>query len=298
MKIQPTKIPPLIKELDEVISVLVHAEEEHYQEIAKVHPSYRDGARNLIHYRTFRSLNLKRLQKKLSYLGLSMLGSTESHVLATLINSQQILKSLIREKDIQSTLKGTSIKSSVKQQKKHAKDLFGHSTKGRRVRIMVTLPTEAAYDYKLVHDLLASGMNTARINCAHDGPEVWLLMIQNLHQAKSELKKDCKVFMDLAGPKIRTGSFPKGAKVRKFRPKKNELGEVIQPVSIELVSGVVQSESNALLVDFNWLKSLKEGDSITFKDTRKKRRTLFVSSVQENRVIATCRKTCYVQTGT
>jgi len=297
MKIKEEKIRVIIKDLEEVISVLKAAEGEHLIELENVHPAFRDGARNLIHYRTFRSLDLKKLQKRLSGYGLSILASTESHVMATLTNSRHILKSLIQDYDDSLVAKKTSIKRSVKQQKKHTKDLFGYRSKGRRVRIMVTLPTEAATNYELVHNLLAAGMNTARINCAHDDPRIWSLMIQNLNRAKEALHKNCKVFMDLAGPKIRTGQLYEGPRVRKFRPKRNEVGEVIHPAVIELVSQLNLLSGNQIPVDEKWLKTLSVGDSIDFKDARGKKRKLFVREGLDDRVITICRKTSYIETG-
>jgi len=122
-------------------------------------------------------------------------------------------------------------------------------------------------------------------------------MIQNLHRAKNELHKNCKVFMDLAGPKIRTGQLAEGPRVRKFRPRRNEIGEVIRHSSIELVAELDPGVTNEIQVDLNWLNSLSEGDSIDFKDARRKKRKLFVKKVLKDRVIATCRKTCYIETG-
>lgn len=298
MKIRPEKIRVLVQELEELISVLKEAETEYSSDLEKVHPSFIDGAKNLIHYRKFRSFDLKKLQKRLSNYGLSILASTESHVMATLTNSRQILLSLIQEQSEFHVPKRTSIKNSVKQQKKHTKDLFGYRSKGRRVRIMATLPSEAAYNYQLVYNFVASGINTARINCAHDNPETWGLMIKNLNRAKEELHKNCKVFMDLAGPKIRTGQLDDGPRVRKFRPKKNEVGEVIQPAMIELVYKLDATKEHEVPVSIEWLNKLNVGDSIEFKDARKKKRTLYVLKVLEDRVITACRKTCYIETGT
>jgi pyruvate kinase len=85
----------------------------------------------------------------------------------------------------------------------HAQRVLGPSTEGRRVRIMVTMPKEAT-DYDYVRDLLRRGMNNARINCAHDNPTTWQRMIDNIHRASAETGLPCRVFMDLAGPKIRT----------------------------------------------------------------------------------------------
>jgi pyruvate kinase len=73
---------------------------------------------------------------------------------------------------------------------------------------MVTLPSEAADNYALVHDLVATGMRVARINCAHDEPQAWKRMIDHLAQAKRETGRPCLLYMDLEGPKLRTGPLP------------------------------------------------------------------------------------------
>lgn len=298
MKINPEKMNALISDIDQVLEVLHQAERTHKQGILAVHKMHRNGARNLVHYTAFRSLDLSKLQKRLSNYGLSILGSSESHILYSLSTCKQILQSLIGQSSTEILHHGPSIKSSRKRQRKHAKDLFGYRSRGRRVRIMVTLPTKVAYNYELMYDLLASGMNTARINCAHDNAEVWTKMIRNLNLAKAELGKNCKVFMDLAGPKIRTGRLKDGPKVRTFRPVRNKNGDVINPAQIELVSELNPTAKNELPVESAWLASLKIGDSITFKDTRNKSRKLLVTRVHENHVVATCRKTSYINEGT
>ena len=87
----------------------------------------------------------------------------------------------------------------------------------------MTLPSEAAHDPELVRGLLDAGMNCARVNCAHDGPEAWKPMIDHVRRASEELDRPCKVFMDLAGPKIRIGAIAPGPQVMRTtlaRPEK------------------------------------------------------------------------------
>ncbi len=84
---------------------------------------------------------------------------------------------------------------------------------------MVTMPTESAQDPSIIRDLLKVGMNCMRINCAHDDPETWLKMINNLQTAKEEFGQSCQVFMDLGGPKIRTGEIEPGPHVVHVHPK-------------------------------------------------------------------------------
>jgi pyruvate kinase len=70
---------------------------------------------------------------------------------------------------------------------------------------MVTMPSEAAADPRVARDLVERGMDCARINCAHDGPHAWAAMVDNVRKAAAEAGRPCRILMDLAGPKLRTG---------------------------------------------------------------------------------------------
>ena len=84
------------------------------------------------------------------------------------------------------------------------------------------MPSEASADYSIVRDLLAAGMDCMRINCAHDDAAAWERMIHHLERAKRELKRDCRVAMDLAGPKLRTGPIEPGPTVLKVKPRRDD----------------------------------------------------------------------------
>jgi pyruvate kinase len=86
---------------------------------------------------------------------------------------------------------------------------------------MVTLPTEAADNYSLVLDLINAGMQVARINCSHDNRQIWESMITNIKRARKELNGHCLIYMDLAGPKIRTGEVEEEI-VKQGKKKKNK----------------------------------------------------------------------------
>jgi Pyruvate kinase, barrel domain len=87
----------------------------------------------------------------------------------------------------------------------HTQALYGDPPEQRRTRIMVTVPTEAARNYKFVRELVRAGMDCMRINCAHDNAKLWRGMIRNLGRANRELNRRCQIVVDLAGPKLRTG---------------------------------------------------------------------------------------------
>jgi pyruvate kinase len=73
------------------------------------------------------------------------------------------------------------------------------------VALLVTCPSEAADDPAFMLELARRGVQAIRINCAHDDVEAWMRMVGSLRAAEAATGRRLKVFMDLAGPKIRTG---------------------------------------------------------------------------------------------
>jgi pyruvate kinase len=101
-------------------------------------------------------------------------------------------------------------------------------------------------------------MNIARINCAHDEQETWLKMILNVRKATEVTEIPCKIYMDLAGPKIRTRI--KGVKKERvlleegdnFYLTDNETFTSKLPVVICPLEGIINQ--------------LKEGERVFFDD--------------------------------
>ena len=87
-------------------------------------------------------------------------------------------------------------------------------------------PTEAADDYQLVRDLITAGMDVARINTGHDGPDIWLRMVENIERAKAETGRACRISIDLEGPKLRTGELQPGRGVFAILPARDPMGKV------------------------------------------------------------------------
>jgi len=181
-----------------------------------LNPAYRASAQNLLAYLTLRDNDLHDLQLQLSALGLSSLGRSEAAVLPTVATLINTLERLLggRPATRPTTMAANPLAD-------HARALFGTPAAAREVRIMVTLPSEAADDYALVRDLLAGHMDCARINCAHDEPASWTRMIEHVRRASAELDQPCKVFMDLPGPKLRTGPIATGVAVKKVKPERD-----------------------------------------------------------------------------
>lgn len=154
----------------------------------------------------------------------------------------------------------------------HTERLLGPAPQVRAVRIMVTLPTEAAHDFAVVRDLVDAGMDIARINCAHDRPDDWRAMAAMVRRAADLAQRPIKVLMDLAGPKIRTSEVPAQAPVLKVKPAKDQFGRVYRPARLHLRP--INSSETLTDVDASigvwdaWLERLKAGTHIDFTDAR------------------------------
>lgn len=161
---------------------------------------------NLQNYVVMRREDLRPLQARLTAVGLSSLGRGEAHVLTNINRVINILSravlNLPYEEQNEST--GMEYYTGYELLQQRARRIFGAEPAGRSEYIMVTMPTEAATDVALVENLIRSGMNVARINCAHDNEMIWLGMIENIKHAAKRLNKPCRLHIDLAGHKIRT----------------------------------------------------------------------------------------------
>jgi pyruvate kinase len=158
---------------------------------------------NLSRYIALREQDLTDLQYRLAARGLSSLGRSESHVALALDTLIATLKRLTGESGVPYPAP-TLARAGPAELEAEADRLFGKRQKvGPRARIMATLPTEAATEPEFVNSLLNAGMDCARINCAHDDPETWGQMVENVRAVAARLERPCRVLMDIAGPKCR-----------------------------------------------------------------------------------------------
>lgn len=270
LKKSKSELISLIKLLIDLRGEMLRLAENFSGTINEATQTYRESARNLIHYLAFRRHDLRAIQSELSELGLSSLGRSESHVLATigavLLTLSNLAKHPLQLSD--NNIEDLDFNTTKSLLEEHTKALFGPRPKGRNEYIMVTIPSEAADHYELIHNLLKRGMNCMRINCAHDGPEKWSQMIKNLRHAQEETGLDCKIIMDLPGPKLRTGPLSPGPTVIKIRPKRNAYGHVVKTSKVLLTDkdkiALLHKESTeaVLPVSGKWLKGLQIGDRI------------------------------------
>lgn len=295
----------LIPELRMLHAEMLELETEGLSRAADIHPDYRRSARNLLQYLALRRHDIRRLQGRLSSLGLSSLGRSEAHVQASVEAVLEVLERLSQRDQPDRSDRQPPVRVAESQDllRKHTEALLGPEPALRRVRIMVTIPSEAADEPALVRALLEHGMDCARINCAHDDANVWERMIAHLRAAARALGKPCRILMDLAGPKLRTGEVEPGARVVKWKPRRDEFGRVTTPARVWLfpqdsTENAPAAADACLPVCRNWLTKLGIGDRIEFIDARGKRRLLRVVGKADNCRWAESVHTAYVVPGT
>ncbi|GKQ58970.1 pyruvate kinase [Sphaerotilus sp. FB-3] len=296
----PAVCEPLIERLWALRRQMTALADRHADRLAAIDPAHQAGARNLLHYLALRSGDLRPLQLELSRLGLSSLGRAEPHVLASIDKVLGLLHRLNgRDWTPRDPDEPVGSRASTQALQRHAVALLGRTPPGRDVRIMVTLPGEAAADPGRIDAMVQAGMDIARINCAHDTPAQWQAMAEAVRLAARRAGREVRVLMDLGGPKLRTGPIESGPEVVRLRPRRDELGRVIAPARLALrpagSARPVGAEADAVLgVDPDWLAPLKVGDLISLKDARRAQRQLEIVERHADGVIAALSRSAYL----
>ena len=295
-------IEELILHLDCIWEELNRVECQFESKVNHLELVWRRSAVNLLQYVELRKHDIRPLQESLANLGLSSLGRSEAHVMATL---GAVLKALhqLADKPLRARfLQASQINFSEGAEliEAHSNALLGPPQQQRLVRIMVTMPAEAATDPRLVRDMVAAGMDCMRINCAHDDENAWEAMILNLRQAEKELGLHCRILMDLAGPKLRTGPI-KASPVIKCRPQRDERGRILTPSRIWLYPDGNRGDRPVagahLPLDPEFIKGLVPGDKLRITDTRGAKRWLTIKETGEHGCWAECTSTVYFASG-
>lgn len=299
MLFQRDKLQEILVALDSVIDRISEFEHKYETELNSVHPKYAQSAKNLVHYLALRSFNINIFQDKLEDLGLPITLESQNNILYNMLNFRTVINSLMHNDLIAEEHEYINNKEVKKILKKNHKALFGKIKNKRKTAILVTQPLDAANHEEFTKSLLKLGMDCARINCAHDDEIIWKQIIDNI-KANEE---HCRIMMDLAGPKLRTGKMKPGPKVIHIKPKKNALGQVIEPAKIWLapygIRPPMDKEVDAVIpVNKKWLRKTKKGSYIIFRDSRDKKCKIKIKAKEGRGRWGSCSDSAFVITGT
>ncbi len=275
----------LSERLKKLRQTMVEAESARQEFLLHAHPQNRESLRNLIHYLAMRRDDLHDLQLMLAAQGLSSLGRSEGFVLD---NLNRVLQHLGDREPVATTLDWAQAEHLLH---RNTKALLGHKPQSRHVYIMVTAPSAVEADVEWMARSLKAGMNILRINCAHGDGDEWNALIANLKEATQRTGLECRVLMDVAGPKLRTGAVHGGAEVLHLRVKRDVFGRLT-----EAARTIIRNTDEAMPglnfpLEFNAL--LKTGDVLRFRDSRGKKRELRIERSKEE-LSAVCDAPAYI----
>lgn len=287
------------RELDVLRTRMLAAAESDLR-VGAVDPVNHAGAENLLHYVALRQQDNRDLQFRLAELGLSSLGRAESQVLAATDAVRRAVACLAGLDLVPAGATPVDFSHGQELLEGHAETLLGPARHGRRTRIMVTLPSEAATDPQVVEDMVRAGAELFRVNCAHDDATAWRAMVRHIRLAESTTGRSVRITMDLAGPKLRTGPVAMAPGVLRIRPERDQLGRVVAPALAWLTAeedSWVAGATTVPVADPHWLLRRRQGERIDFHDTRGSHRSLLVTEVRPTGVVAEIRKAAYLNEG-
>lgn len=301
-RLQPALLKRLHGEVSKLLGAAVALERDMENELGRVAPEQRASARNLIHYLAVRRHDIRALQVELGHLGLSSLGRLEAHVAAGL-ESVLVVLSRLADEPMPALAAGgrpTHFHEGDELLARHADALLGPPRSPEAlVRIMVTLPSEAADDSALVSKLVRAGMDVARINTAHDSAPVWRRMAANVKAVAAEQGRAVRILLDLAGPKLRTGEIEPGPETLKIRPTRDARGVVIEPARARLIpAGHAPAGAEPVIpIDSAFLGSIAVGDRIRLRDAPGRERALGVVGRDETGAVVEVHRSVWFESG-
>lgn len=207
------------KGLELLESRLIKAIETTATLLQEIHPSQSESAINLVKYLAFRRNDRRDLQLTLHAHGLSALSNAESHIHCQIQAVLERLGHTYSEEEISDC----NLLHSKALLDRNSKALFSQQGAPQTPYLMVTLDSEIAADTERMKEFLREGMNVARINCAHEKAKSWHKIIDTIKAAETVTGLSCKIYMDLAGPKIRTQFLDNQKRKKKIPIAENEL---------------------------------------------------------------------------
>ncbi|KAL6508341.1 hypothetical protein OROHE_021883 [Orobanche hederae] len=314
--------------LDKLKAVHLHIlamEQWNLSRLKMCHRNYSASATNLLHYLALKSLDTEQIKEELSSIGLMKLETVNTHVLSSLLACIQMLISSKSDslginisseghplhKSLDNKISDLETKAMMKRASSNRNQLLGTLQGPRTAHIMVTVGHEVVENDAHITDLINSGTTTFRINCAHGNPEIWSKIISTIKKSARLLEKPCRVLMDLAGPKLRTGRFKDGPCVVKVSAKKNAFGRTVRGAGAQVwltprgAGPPLHHLSPDVILQVDgqgFFDKLEIDNNVRFSDACGERRNFKVLSkypvFSGVGFMAECNNTAYVESGT
>jgi pyruvate kinase len=265
--------------------------------------SNNQSIQNLKAYTYLRSKDITTLQEKLTSFGLSSLGRSQSCIISAINQDLIILSALLgtNTKQLEAENNFLNFNQSKELMDKNA-TVFGAADSELITKIMVTLPSFTKDSPILIKNLISIGTSVLRINTAHDNPSAWKEMAKTIQEENKLQNKDTKIYVDLAGPKNRTGSIVKVVQPFKIGSKEGKKVEIVPQILAHFHTkgeGEDERELATLVVDDNfYLKAYKAKHKVIILDFEKEKKHSFKVIVENERLFAIVDKKVFISPDT
>ncbi|MDY0328281.1 MAG: pyruvate kinase [Arcobacteraceae bacterium] len=255
---------------------------------------------NLKAYLRLRAKDITQLQDKLTSHGLSSFGRSQSSIVNAINQDIILLSKLLDSSFDDLSLDSNFVKFHEAKTIMYKNGrVFGgkdddehtHLQQIFKTRVMITLPSEAKNSPQLIGELIKNGASILRINTAHDTPDDWNMMAKYIQNENSRQSKNTKIYVDLAGPKNRTGKIK-----RVFSPFK--IGSWRNPTVVELATNldndIFTTKNNngisTLVVSDELFKKAKVSKSIKIYDFEREKYIKYKLTKENDKIYAIANK--------
>jgi len=241
---------------------------------------------NMRQYLRLRQKDNTSLQEELTKMGLSSLGRSQAHILNSLDLIIEIL-SKCQNVSYEAVSDGALLIDEAEEIAAIRAAIFGGEPKLKKrstTKIMLTLPSEAALDTSMIEEFANTGVGVFRINTAHDSAVEWEIMANKIASLNQNLhpQNKLKIYVDLAGPKIRTGQIKKVKAALKLEPQ----SKVYLARQTDEESFVkVPIDAYRFEVDEEFYKKAKKVKELLIATADDKHRTLNVISIEKGFIV-------------
>ena len=250
---------------------------------------------NLKAYVYLRTKDITVLQEELTAIGLSSLGRAQSCIISSINHDLIILSALLGldTKELESHDNFLSFKQSQKIMEEKA-TVFGKLDSDLITKVMVTLPSEAKDSPTIIKELIATDTSVLRINTAHDDAIAWEKMAQTIQEENKLQNKETKIYVDLAGPKNRTGKIIKDTypfKIGSKEGKKVEItSKILENTFTKGESKDGKSIASLVVEDEFYEEAFKHQDKIFIQDVEREKKQSFKLVVEGEKLFAIVNK--------
>ncbi|USN54669.1 MAG: hypothetical protein H6765_09335 [Candidatus Peribacteria bacterium] len=152
--------------------------------------------------------------------------------------------------------------------------------------ILLTLPSQAASDYRFIEEAVLAGISAVRINTAHDDLHAWKSMARLTRKAAQKHNKKVKIYVDLASRKMRTAKIKRTMQPvvlsAEKKPTKITLSASPDAYTCVAESSKAIDRLATVAVTQSFMDLCQVGDHIYLIDAKEKQRSLEVIEKSED----------------